>query len=59
MIGGAAELLNASNRLKLPTYLQLYPIHRPVRMFPAEVPQEVTDQARSVAISCLQLRGVN
>merc|ERR1719500_433047 len=32
MIGGAAELLNASNR--------------PVRMFPAEVPQEVTDQTR-------------
>ena len=23
-------------------------------MFPAEVPQEVTDQARSVAINCLQ-----
>ena len=59
MIGGAAELLNASNRLKLPTYLQLYPIHRPVRMFPAEVPQEVTDQARSVAINCLHLRDFN
>ena len=54
MIGGNAELLNASNRLKLPTYLLAYPIHRPVRMFPAEVPQEVTDQARSVAINCLQ-----
>ena len=61
MIGGAAELLNASNRLKLPmpTYLQLYPIHRPVRMFPAEVPQEVTDQARSVAINCTHLEDFN
>ena len=59
MIGGNAELLNASNRLKLPTYLLAYPIHRPVRMFPAEVPQEVTDQARSVAINCLHLRDFN
>ena len=59
MIGGTRERLNASNRLKLPTYLQLYPIHRPVRMFPAEVPQEVTDQARSVSINCLHLRDFN
>ena len=59
MIGGTAELLNASNRLKLPTYLLVYPIHRPVRMFPAEVPQEVTDQARSVSINCLHLRDFN
>ena len=59
MIGGTAELLNASNRLKLPTYLQVYPILRPVRMFPAEVPQEVTGQARYVSISCLHLRDFN
>ena len=59
MIGGTAELLNATNRLKLPTYLLVYPINRPVRMFPAEVPQEVTDQARSVAINCLHLADFN
>ena len=59
MIGGTDELLNATNRLKLPAYLLVYPINRPVRMFPAEVPQEVTDQARSVAINCLHLADFN
>ena len=33
------------------------PIHRPVRMFPAEVAEEVTNQARYVDISFLPVFG--